>query len=32
MNSRKRTLACLRVGDVDEAALEMEKHLRVLSR
>lgn len=31
INSRKRTLAYLQTGDVDEAALEMEKHLRVLS-
>lgn len=29
-NSRKRMLAYLRAGDADEAALEMEKHLRVL--
>jgi DNA-binding GntR family transcriptional regulator len=30
-NSRKRMLAHLRAGDADAAALEMEKHLRVLS-
>lgn len=29
-NSRKRMLAHLRAGDADGAALEMEKHLRVL--
>lgn len=29
-NSRKRVLAHLRAGDADEAALEMEKHLRIL--
>ena len=29
-NSRTRMLACLRAGDADEAALEMEKHFRIL--
>jgi DNA-binding GntR family transcriptional regulator len=29
-NSRKRMLAYLRAGDAEEAALEMEKHLRIL--
>jgi DNA-binding GntR family transcriptional regulator len=29
-NSRKRVLAHLRTGDVEQAGLEMEKHLRVL--
>ena len=30
INSRKRMLACLRAGDADEAAREMERHLRIL--
>ena len=30
INSRRRMLAALRAGDVDEAALAMEKHLRTL--
>lgn len=30
INSRRRMLACLRAGDPDQAALEMEKHLRIL--
>jgi DNA-binding GntR family transcriptional regulator len=29
-SSRQRLLACLRAGDADEAALEMENHLRAL--
>ena len=29
-NSRKRVLAYLRAGDAEQAALEMEKHLRIL--
>lgn len=31
IDSRERMLARLRAGDADEAALEMDKHLRVLS-
>jgi DNA-binding FadR family transcriptional regulator len=31
INSRRRMLAQLRAGNADEAALEMEKHLRILS-
>ena len=30
VNSRRRMLVHLRAGDADEAALEMEKHLRIL--
>lgn len=30
INSRKRMLACLRAGDADQAAREVEKHLRTL--